>query len=45
MLLAQVISQLIKHSTNSMPYCVSFNPNVSFQIELLKDKHFSKDLI
>ena len=42
--LAQVISQLTQHSTNSMPRCVSFNPDVLFRIEVLKDRRFSKDL-
>ena len=44
MLSARVISQLTQHSTNSMPRRVSFNLDVSFQIELLKDKRFSKGL-
>ena len=42
--LARVISQLTQHSTNSMPRRVSFNPDVLFLIEVLKDKRFSKGL-
>ena len=42
--LAQVISQLTQHSTNSMPRRVSFNLDVLFRIKVLKDKGFSKDL-
>ena len=41
---AQLISQLTQHSTNSMPRRVSFNPDVSFRIKVLKDRRFSKDL-
>ena len=42
--LAWVISQLTQHSTNSMPTRVNFNPDVSFQIEVLKDRRFNKSL-
>ena len=42
--LAQVISQLTQHSTNSIPKCVNFNLDVFFQIQVLKDKRFSKGL-
>ena len=42
--LAQIISQLTQHSTNSMPRRVSFNLDVLFQIKVLKDKRFSKGL-
>ena len=42
--LAWVISQLTQHSTNCMPRCVSFNPDVSFQIKGLNNKRFSKGL-
>ena len=45
MLLAQVISQLTQHSTNSMPQRVSFNPDVSFRIKVLKDRRFNKGLM
>ena len=34
----QVISQLTQHSINSMPRGVSFNPDVSFRIKVLKDR-------
>ena len=44
MSLARVISQLTQHSTNSMPRRVSFNLDVLFRIEVLKDRHFSKGL-
>ena len=42
--LAQIISQLTQHFTNSMPRHVSFNPDVLFQIKVLKDKRFNKGL-
>ena len=42
--LAQVISQLTQHPTNCIPRRVSFNPDVSFRIEVLKDRRFSKGL-
>ena len=42
--LAQVISQLTQHSTNSISTHGSFNLDVLFQIEVLKDKRLSKNL-
>ena len=44
MLSAQVISHPTQYSTNSMPQRVSFNPDVLFRIEVLKDRRFSKGL-
>ena len=44
MLSARDISQQTQHSTNSMPRGISFNQDVLFRIEMLKDWRFSKGL-
>ena len=43
--LAKVICWLLQHSTNIMPQRVSFNSDVLFQIEMLKDRCFNKGLM
>ena len=41
--LAQVIqSQMTQNSTNSIAWQVDFNPNMVFQIKVLKDKRLCK---